>query len=74
MRIKAKLRRIGNSTGVILPKEVITGRLLGEVIELDVITEPKKEADVITGSEQKVITQFEHKKPEFDKKLGVWKL
>ncbi len=39
MRIKAKLRRIGNSMGVILPADVITGREKGDSIEIDVITE-----------------------------------
>lgn len=39
MKIKAKLRRIGNSVGVLLPREVITGTKLGEEIEIDVITD-----------------------------------
>ena len=47
MRIKAKLRRIGNSMGVILPADVITGYNLGKDIELDVIT---SDANVITDS------------------------
>lgn len=38
MKIKAKLRKIGNSVGVLLPREVITGIKLGEEVELDVIT------------------------------------
>lgn len=46
--IKAKLRRIGNSMGVILPANVITGYNKGDVITLDVIT---KDADVITPVE-----------------------
>lgn len=38
MRFKAKLRRIGNSLGILIPLKVITGYSLGEFIELDVIT------------------------------------
>jgi len=38
MRIKAKLRRIGNSQGVLLPLNVITDKKLGDEIELEVIT------------------------------------
>ncbi len=38
MKFKAKLRKIGNSVGVLLPREVITGTKLGEDIELEVIT------------------------------------
>ena len=56
MRIQAKLRAIGNSWGVILPKEVITLFTPNEVITLDVITDvitdeviTPKQADVITG-------------------------
>jgi antitoxin component of MazEF toxin-antitoxin module len=40
--IQVKLRKIGNSLGVILPKEVITGKA-GDVITIEVITD-----DVIT--------------------------
>ena len=42
---KAKLRKIGNSFGVIIPLEVITSIKAGDVITLDVIT---LEEDVIT--------------------------
>ncbi len=38
MKIKAKLRRIGNSMGVILPADVITGYNKGDEIEIEVIT------------------------------------
>jgi hypothetical protein len=37
--VTVKLRRIGNSIGVILPKEVITGYNIGDEIQLNVITE-----------------------------------
>ena len=49
MIIKAKLRRIGNSMGVILPAHVITGLEKGDSIEIDVIT---NSADVITKVSQ----------------------
>ncbi len=45
MNIKTKLRRIGNSMGVILPANVITGYNKGDEIELDVIT---KDVNVTT--------------------------
>ncbi len=49
MRIEAKLRSIGNSMGVILPTDVITGREKGDVITIDVITNKTEAlADVIT--------------------------
>ncbi len=47
MKLKAKLRRIGNSMGIILPANVITGYIKGDEITLDVIT---KDTDVITGT------------------------
>lgn len=59
MRIKCKLRNIGHSRGVILPSQVITDRLLGEDIELDVITKQGNDTpEVITKTlfQEKVIT------------------
>ncbi len=54
MKFKAKLRRVGNSRGVIIPLDVITGYKLGEEIELEVITGkqelPMKE--VITNKDE----------------------
>jgi antitoxin component of MazEF toxin-antitoxin module len=44
--VKAKLRKIGNSIGVIFPKDVIIGFKVGDVITLNVITDD----DVITPS------------------------
>ena len=35
---KTKLRKVGNSWGVLIPREVITDYILGEEIELEVIT------------------------------------
>lgn len=48
MPFKAKLRKIGNSIGVILPKDVITGLGVGDEIELNVITKDSTTTDVIT--------------------------
>lgn len=52
MIIKVKLRCIGNSMGVILPADVITGLKKGDVITLDVTT---KDAEVIT-KDKKMVT------------------
>lgn len=49
--IKLKLRKIGNSLGVILPANVITGYKENDVITLNVITE-----EVITEKDENVIT------------------
>ena len=58
MIIKAKLRKIGNSLGILIPKEVITHIedewavneiKAGDVITLEVITEDKED-NVITGT------------------------
>ncbi len=46
--MKCKLRRIGNSMGVILPANVITGYNKGDGIEIDVITKAAKVGNVIT--------------------------
>jgi len=46
---KVKLRKIGNSVGVILPKDVITGRQIGDDIVITI-------GDVITDTEPDVIT------------------
>jgi antitoxin component of MazEF toxin-antitoxin module len=43
---KAKLRIIGNSIGIYVPRDVITGFKVGDEIEFDVIT--KSIEDVIT--------------------------
>lgn len=63
MKFKAKLRRIGNSRGVIIPLEVITGYKLGDEIELKVITDKEqgvitspKSVEVITETPPQVIT------------------
>lgn len=71
-RFKAKLRRIGNSVGVIIPLKVITDYTIGEEIELEVITKMRNNVE----SDVNVITQ-EAKIPEQEpnvitpiKKLG----
>jgi len=61
-RIKAKLRNIGHSRGVIIPKEVITNYILGEEIELEVIT---KQADTTP----EVITEPLFKKEWFNTEM-----
>ena len=52
MTFKAKLRKIGNSTGVLIPKQIITDYKLGDEIVLEVITgnktDNKTEDEVIT--------------------------
>ena len=44
MTFKAKLRKIGNSLGIIIPMNVITNYKKGDEIELNVITGPIKES------------------------------
>lgn len=61
---KAKLRKIGNSLGVIIPANVITSYKQGDEIELNVITKDSnvitKPANVIT-KKNNVITPFNTK-------------
>jgi len=72
MRFKAKLRKIGNSLGILIPKEVITFIeskwgvdviTKGDTIYLEVITDDKNMMDlpcgVITEKEKDVITKEE---------------
>ena len=44
MTFKAKLRKIGNSIGIYIPRNVITNYKIGDVLEFNVITseEPDK--------------------------------
>ena len=44
MTFKAKLRKIGNSLGIIIPMNVITNYKKGDEIELNVITGPIRES------------------------------
>jgi antitoxin component of MazEF toxin-antitoxin module len=46
--MKLKLRKIGNSVGVILPKKVVKCYNIGEEIEVNVITKEDKPQNVIT--------------------------
>jgi len=61
MTFKSKLRRIGNSVGVIIPRDVITLYRLGDEIELEVITKQGElgynESKVITENGTPVITK-----------------
>ena len=72
MKFKTRLRRIGNSRGVIIPLDVITGYRLGDEIELEVITGsqklPLKEKEVITTDISPVITKDTKPNWEFCKK------
>ena len=64
MIFKAKLRKIGNSLGVIIPANVITSYKEGDDIELNVITSKDKVNDnVITSVKDKgnVITSDDKK-------------
>jgi len=78
-KIKAKLRRIGNSYGVILPKDVITLFTPGEEIELCVITLEEKAEEVITKQPENVITTPQEedkvitkKRLVFNEKKGIY--
>lgn len=77
MKFKAKLRKIGNSQGVYIPKNVITSFKIGEVIELEVITSSSKNQEkpqkVITSDKKNpnVITSKPHKRLEFNVKTGL---
>ena len=76
MQFKVKLRRIGNSQGVYIPKNVITGYNIGDVITLvlenKVITSFKEPAQS-TITEERVIKDT--KKLVFNVKTGQneWK-
>ena len=80
-QFKAKLRKIGNSLGIIIPRNVITNYKEGDDIELNVITKEDKEQKVITSKPDKVITSIKkprkvitdkpHKKLIFNSKTGL---
>lgn len=78
MNFRSKLRKIGNSFGVIIPKKVITSYKEGDEIELKVITNGDNEVEsaqkVITSGENKqskVITSDIKKKWVFNPKKGI---
>jgi len=78
MRFQAKLRKIGHSYGVLIPKNVITGYNIGDFIELDVITNKGEGRKVITelrAKTQNVITGEQHStikpKPELSSELEL---
>jgi len=79
MKIKAKLRKIGNSLGVIIPSNVITSYKQGDEIELNVITSApkdsinvitpaKKDTNVITSGYKDTIHTTPYIKPKFNTK------
>ena len=55
--MRLKLRRIGNSLGVLFPKDVITGKGAGDEVEVNVITDYVITGNVITEKEVDVITE-----------------
>ena len=68
MIFKAKIRRIGNSKGIILPLNVITGYNIGDEIELDVIT------NVITNKKNEEIKEETNNKLIWCKKHNAWNI
>ena len=59
MSFKAKLRRIGNSVGIYVPRKKVSNYEIGEEVEFQVITtfiDTKKEQEVITPKADQVIT------------------
>jgi antitoxin component of MazEF toxin-antitoxin module len=66
---KAKLRKIGNSIGIIIPKNEVECYNIGDVIELNVITNGNKEDNVITPRNTSTIGR----KLVFDKVKGIYK-
>ena len=60
---KAKLRKIGNSLGVIIPANVITSYKEGDEIELNVITSEVNDKSSVITSKHKLV---------FNLKKGIW--
>jgi len=56
MKFKAKLRRIGNSQGIYIPKNVITSYEIGDELELEVITLSGKKVITSDNKNNNVIT------------------
>ncbi len=63
MIFKAKLRIIGNSQGIYIPKEVITGYNIGDEIELEVITKRGKGETMSPKVITPVLADLVEKKP-----------
>jgi antitoxin component of MazEF toxin-antitoxin module len=69
--IRVKLRRIGNSLGVILPKNVITGISNGDEIEVNVITQRIESSNkVITSKKKKFNAEWCEKHKVFKGSCG----
>ncbi len=62
MLIKAKLRHIGNSLGVILPAKVITCFSAGDEIQVEVITNKSENKPKVITPTPNVITPIEEHK------------
>ena len=60
--MKLKLRKIGNSQGVYLPKEMVSNYNIGDYVDLEVVDK----ASVITSLQEKIqnIEQGNYKKAE----------
>ena len=74
MTFKAKLRKIGNSIGVLIPRQVITDYEIGEDIELEVITKGviKEEGyNIATQSTTSGAEHYNAKKLVFNPKTGL---
>jgi len=67
MTFKAKLRRIGNSLGIYIPRNVITSNRVGDIIEVNVITSA---SNVITSTDN-VITQNRAKQKAIKRKFNT---
>jgi len=57
MKVKVKIRKVGNSLGVLLPREVISGYNEGDELEIEVITKEVEKQQVITNLGSNVITK-----------------
>ena len=87
MKFTAKIRKIGNSLGILIPKNVITFYKINDVIEFDVITSAKNvmtiDKKVITQSKNVITNELEKTKEDlkvitpkqklvFNMKRGGW--
>jgi len=66
--MELKLRKIGNSLGVIIPKEHIKGYNIGDLITLEVIT--REDSPIKT--EQVITKTGENKKLTFNVDKGIY--
>ena len=68
--MKLKLRKIGNSQGVYIPKEAVEEYEIGDLVDIVITSSGKPGENVITSGKtpQNVITS----KNKFCQKCGVW--